>query len=122
MRPVFTVTLLLDGELVPAHSGYRLCLPAPCAATASWARASSPSTTPAEYREILQERGMVIADFMARKAKIKADARAAAAASGGVADLDDDLLESAALVEWPVVLTANFEVPGRSMPRRWSAP
>ena len=35
---------------------------------------------------------------------------AAAAAFGGVADLDDALLEEVtALVEWPVVLTANFE-------------
>ncbi|MCV5491365.1 glycine--tRNA ligase subunit beta, partial [Escherichia coli] len=63
-----------------------------------------------QYPQILQERGMVIADFMARKAKIKADVEAAAAAFGGVADLDDALLEEVtALVEWPVVLTANFE-------------
>src|SRR5699024_5098458 len=34
----------------------------------------------------------------------------AATAAGGVADLDDDLLEEVtSLVEWPVVLTAHFE-------------
>ncbi|XMR50632.1 glycine--tRNA ligase subunit beta [Escherichia coli] len=59
----------------------------------------------------LQERGMVIADFTARKAKIKADVEAAAAAFGGVEPIWNDALleEVTALVEWPVVLTANFE-------------
>ncbi|MCJ2368942.1 glycine--tRNA ligase subunit beta [Aeromonas dhakensis] len=109
VRPVFTVTLLLDGELVPAH-----ILGIDSARTIRGHRFMGESEftidNASQYPQILQERGMVIADFMARKAKIKADAEAAAAAFGGVADLDDALLEEVtALVEWPVVLTANFE-------------
>lgn len=109
VRPVFTVTLLLDGELVPAH-----ILGIDSARTIRGHRFIGESEftidNASQYPQILQERGMVIADFMARKAKIKADVEAAAAAFGGVADLDDDLLEEVtALVEWPVVLTANFE-------------
>ncbi|MDK3165697.1 glycine--tRNA ligase subunit beta [Aeromonas caviae] len=109
VRPVFTVTLLLDGELVPAH-----ILGIDSARTLRGHRFMGESEftidNASQYPQILQERGMVIADFMARKAKIKADVEAAAAAFGGVADLDDALLEEVtALVEWPVVLTANFE-------------
>ncbi|WP_270805246.1 MULTISPECIES: glycine--tRNA ligase subunit beta [unclassified Aeromonas] len=109
VRPVFTVTLLLDGELVPAH-----ILGIDSARTIRSHRFMGESEftidNASQYPQILQERGMVIADFMARKAKIKADVEAAAAAFGGVADLDDALLEEVtALVEWPVVLTANFE-------------
>lgn len=63
-----------------------------------------------QYPEILAERGKVIADYAARKAMIIADAQQAAAQLGGVADLDDDLVEEVtSLVEWPVVLTATFE-------------
>ncbi|MFQ2716240.1 glycine--tRNA ligase subunit beta [Aeromonas caviae] len=109
VRPVFTVTLLLDGELVPAH-----ILGIDSARTIRGHRFMGESEltidNASQYPQILQERGMVMADFMARKAKIKADVEAAAAAFGGVADLDDALLEEVtALVEWPVVLTANFE-------------
>ncbi|WP_324038517.1 glycine--tRNA ligase subunit beta [Aeromonas caviae] len=109
VRPVFTVTLLLDGDLVPAH-----ILGIDSARTIRGHRFMGESEftidNASQYPQILQERGMVIADFMARKAKIKVDVEAAAAAFGGVADLDDALLEEVtALVEWPVVLTANFE-------------
>ena len=109
VRPVFTVTLLLDGELVPAH-----ILGIDSARTLRGHRFMGESEftidNASQYPQILQERGLVIADFMARKAKIKADVVAAAAAFGGVADRDDALLdEVTALVEWPVVLTANFE-------------
>ncbi|WP_100753437.1 glycine--tRNA ligase subunit beta [Vibrio salilacus] len=63
-----------------------------------------------QYPAILAERGKVMADYQARKAIILADAQKAAAAVGGVADLEDDLVEEVtSLVEWPVVLTAKFE-------------
>ncbi|WP_428771901.1 glycine--tRNA ligase subunit beta [Vibrio sp.] len=63
-----------------------------------------------QYPELLLERGKVMADYEARKAIIIADAQKAAAAVGGVADLEDDLVEEVtSLVEWPVVLTAKFE-------------
>ena len=75
VRPVFTVTLLLDGELVPAH-----ILGIDSARTLRGHRFMGESEftidNASQYPQILQERGMVIADFMARKAKIKADAEA----------------------------------------------
>ncbi|WP_038175814.1 glycine--tRNA ligase subunit beta [Vibrio pacinii] len=63
-----------------------------------------------QYPAILAERGKVMADYQERKAIILADAQKAAAAVGGIADLEDDLVEEVtSLVEWPVVLTAKFE-------------
>lgn len=63
-----------------------------------------------QYPAILEERGKVMADYDARKAIILADSKKAAEAVGGIADLEDDLVEEVtSLVEWPVVLTAKFE-------------
>ena len=63
-----------------------------------------------QYPEILETRGKVMADYEARKALILADAQKAASAIGGLADLEDELVEEVtSLVEWPVVLTAKFE-------------
>ena len=63
-----------------------------------------------QYPEILQERGKVMADYEARKQIIIAEAQKAASAVGGIADLEDDLVEEVtSLVEWPVILTAKFE-------------
>ena len=50
-----------------------------------------------------------MADYEARNDHL-ADSQKAAAAVGGTADLEDDLVEEVtSLVEWPVVLTAKFE-------------
>mgnify|MGYP002656196120 FL=1 len=109
VRPVHTVTLLLGDELIPATilgiasgrtlRGHRFM--------------GEPEITidnADQYPQILETRGKVMADYDARKAKIKADAEAAARQIGGNADLSDSLLEEvASLVEWPVVLTATFE-------------
>ncbi|WBA17936.1 glycine--tRNA ligase subunit beta [Salinivibrio kushneri] len=63
-----------------------------------------------QYPERLEREGKVMADYEKRKALIIKDAKAAADAVGGVAELDDDLVEEVtSLVEWPVVLTASFE-------------
>ncbi|WP_028116960.1 glycine--tRNA ligase subunit beta [Ferrimonas senticii] len=63
-----------------------------------------------QYPQILLQDTKVMADFEARKAKIIADAKAAAEAIGGIVELDDELVEEVtSLVEWPVVLTASFE-------------
>ncbi|ELQ6107355.1 glycine--tRNA ligase subunit beta [Cronobacter turicensis] len=109
VRPIHTVTLLLDDEVLPATilgiqsdrviRGHRFM--------------GEPEFTidhADQYPQILLERGKVIADYNARKAKIQQDAEAAAAKIGGNADLSDSLLEEVtSLVEWPVVLTAKFE-------------
>ncbi|MGM3175172.1 glycine--tRNA ligase subunit beta [Dickeya lacustris] len=109
VRPVHTVTLLLGDELIPGTvlgidsarviRGHRFM--------------GEPEFTidnADQYPQILLERGKVLADYEARKAKIKADAEDAARKIGGNADLSDSLLEEVtSLVEWPVVLTAKFE-------------
>lgn len=63
-----------------------------------------------QYPALLAEKGKVMADYEERKAIILRDSQKAAAAVGGTADLEDDLVEEVtSLVEWPVVLTAKFE-------------
>ncbi|GIU46389.1 glycine--tRNA ligase beta subunit [Shewanella sairae] len=109
IRPVHTVTMLLgsevvDGELLGIKSnriirGHRFM-----------GESSFELDHADNYLVALKEKGMVLADYEARKAIIKTDAEAAATKIGGVADLEDDLLEEVtSLVEWPVVLTASFE-------------
>lgn len=109
IRPVHTVTMLLgkeliQGELLGVQSnriirGHRFM-----------GQASFELDHADNYLHALKEQGKVLADYEARKQIIQADAQAAALKINGIADLEDDLLEEVtSLVEWPVVLTANFE-------------
>lgn len=69
-----------------------------------------PIANPEAYLKTLQEQGRVIADFEARKNIIRKAAINAAATVGGLAHIEDDLLEEvAALNEWPVPVTGNFD-------------
>ena len=109
IRPVKTLTILMDSDLIEGEilgvksariiRGHRFM--------------GEPEFTidsASQYPAILEERGKVIADYETRKATIIKDSQAAAAKVGGVADLEDDLVEEVTgLVEWPVVLTAKFE-------------
>ncbi|ATG72430.1 glycine-tRNA synthetase subunit beta [Zobellella denitrificans] len=109
IRPVHTVTLLLGEQLLPAT-----ILGVDAGRTLRGHRFMGEQEFQLDhadhYLQQLEERGKVLADFERRKAIIKAGAEQAAAAAGGVADLDDELLEEVtSLVEWPVVLTASFE-------------
>ncbi|WNN44379.1 glycine--tRNA ligase subunit beta [Winslowiella toletana] len=109
VRPVHTVTLLLGDESIPAT-----ILGIDSARTLRGHRfmgeAEFTIDNADQYPQILLERGKVMADYAERKAKIKADAEAAARSIGGNADLSESLLEEVtSLVEWPVVLTAKFE-------------
>ncbi|MGF1726502.1 glycine--tRNA ligase subunit beta [Photobacterium nomapromontoriensis] len=109
IRPVKTLTMLLGDELIPGTilgvesgrtiRGHRFM-----------GEAEFTIDHADQYPAQLEERGKVMADYDARKAIILADAKQAALAVGGNADLEDDLVEEvASLVEWPVVLTASFE-------------
>ncbi|WEM42315.1 glycine--tRNA ligase subunit beta [Photobacterium sp. DA100] len=109
IRPVKTLTMLLGEELIPGTilgvesarviRGHRFM-----------GEAEFTIDNADQYPALLEERGMVMADYEARKAIILADAKKAAEAVGGIADLEDDLVEEVtSLVEWPVVLTASFE-------------
>ncbi|PPD32511.1 MAG: glycine--tRNA ligase subunit beta [Methylomonas sp.] len=65
---------------------------------------------PGEYVDILLQHGKVIADFSAREQSIRAAAIQAADTVNGIAHIEDDLLEEiAALNEWPVPVTGNFD-------------
>ena len=109
IRPVKTLTILLGDELVEGS-----ILGVASARTIRGHRFMGESEftidSADQYPAILEERGKVMADYDARKAIILAGAKKAAEAVGGIADLEDELVEEVtSLVEWPVVLTAKFE-------------
>ncbi|MCE0493646.1 glycine--tRNA ligase subunit beta [Vibrio salinus] len=109
IRPVKTLTVLLDNDLIEGE-----ILGVPSGRTIRGHRfmgeAEFEINAADEYPAILERRGKVIADYETRKATIIADSQKAAQNVGGNADLDDDLVEEVtSLVEWPVVLTAKFE-------------
>lgn len=62
------------------------------------------------YRDVLFDSGKVIADFEERKQKIRLAAEEAAQSVGGIAHIEEDLLEEiAALNEWPVPVIGHFD-------------
>ncbi len=62
------------------------------------------------YADLLEDHGMVMVDYERRKDTIRQHVEAVAAEHGGVAEIEDDLLEEVtSLVEWPVTLVGNFE-------------
>lgn len=109
IRPVHTVTMLLGSELIDGE-----LLGIKSARTIRGHRFMGESSFELDhadnYVSTLLERGKVLVDYETRKAIIKADAMKAAKDIGGIADIEEDLLEEvSSLVEWPVVLTASFE-------------
>lgn len=65
---------------------------------------------PQNYADILYTQGKVIADFEQRLTLIRGAANQAASAVGGLAHIEEDLLEEiAALNEWPVPITGSFD-------------
>jgi len=66
--------------------------------------------TAADYQQILEEKGKVIAHFARRRDKIKEYIERTAETIGGSAVIDPALLdEVTALVEWPQPIAASFE-------------
>ena len=109
IRPVHTVTMLLGDELINGE-----ILGVASAKTIRGHRFLGERefeiTHADQYPQLLREKGSVIADFNERKAAILAKAQEKAAALGGKADIENDLLEEVtALVEFPNVLAAKFE-------------
>ncbi|MDG6337271.1 glycine--tRNA ligase subunit beta [Glaesserella parasuis] len=109
VRPVHTVTLLLGDELIEGEilgiasgttiRGHRFL-----------GEREFQISHADQYPALLKEKGSVVADFNERKALILAKAQEKAAALGGVADIEEDLLdEVTSLVEYPNVLAAKFE-------------
>ncbi|MGQ7019763.1 glycine--tRNA ligase subunit beta [Vibrio cholerae] len=109
IRPVKTLTILFGSELIQGE-----ILGVASARTLRGHRfMGEPEFTiesAEQYPAILEERGKVIADYATRKAMIIEGSQQAAQQLGGIADLEDALVEEVtSLVEWPVVMTAKFE-------------
>ncbi|GAB1658096.1 glycine--tRNA ligase subunit beta [Mannheimia haemolytica] len=109
VRPVHTVTLLFGAELIEGGilgvksgrtiRGHRFL-----------GEREFQIENADQYPQLLKDRGSVVADFNERKALILAKSQEKATALGGVADIEEDLLdEVTSLVEYPNVLTAKFE-------------
>jgi glycyl-tRNA synthetase beta chain len=117
VRPVHWIVMLYGGDLVPATlletasgrttRGHRFQAPRPL----HLAR-------PGAYARTLEQRGYVIAEFSARRARIRAQVEALASGRGGQPLLCDALLdEVTALTEWPVALVGDLEARFLSLPR-----
>jgi glycyl-tRNA synthetase beta chain len=117
VRPVHWLVLLLGKQVIPATIldtaagnetlGHRFH-------SAGVLRIAAP----ADYERVLEQDGRVLADFAARRVKIRAAAAQLAEQHGGRALISDALLdEVTALVEWPVPLAARFEERFLSLPR-----
>ncbi|PAR53706.1 glycine--tRNA ligase subunit beta [Vibrio metoecus] len=109
IRPVKTLTILFGSELIQGE-----ILGVASARTIRGHRfmgeAEFTIESAEQYPAILEERGKVIADYATRKAMIIEGSQQAAQQLGGIADLEDALVEEVtSLVEWPVVMTAKFE-------------
>jgi glycyl-tRNA synthetase beta chain len=109
VRPVHWAVLLFGEEVIEAEilglstgratQGHRFHAPE-----------QLPIERPDTYLQTLYEKGRVIADFETRKTIIREAANKAAAQVSGIAHIEDDLLEEvAALNEWPVPVTGNFD-------------
>ena len=109
IRPVHTVTMLLGDELIGGEilgvastrtiRGHRFL-----------GEKEFEIQHADQYPQLLREKGSVVADFNERKAEILAKSQAKATALGGVADIEESLLEEVtSLVEYPNVLAAKFE-------------
>lgn len=65
---------------------------------------------PSVYEQLLEQDGHVIADFDRRRTMIREQVETESRKVGGIAVIDEDLLdEVTALVEWPVALAGSFE-------------
>ncbi|KNE84747.1 glycine--tRNA ligase subunit beta [Aggregatibacter aphrophilus] len=109
IRPVHTVTMLLGDELIEGE-----ILGVVSARTIRGHRFLGEKEFEIQhadqYPQLLREKGSVVADFNERKAEILAKSQAKATVLGGVADIEESLLEEVtSLVEYPNVLAAKFE-------------
>jgi glycyl-tRNA synthetase beta chain len=117
VRPVHWIVMLFGREVVPAtlletetgrHTyGHRFHAPRPLSLA-----------SPAAYERTLREKGHVLADFDARRERIRTEVATVAEAVGGRALVSQALLdEVTALTEWPVALAGRFEERFLSLPR-----
>jgi glycyl-tRNA synthetase beta chain len=117
VRPVHWIVMLFGRDIVPAtlleteagrHThGHRFHAPRPLALA-----------SPAAYERTLREKGHVLADFAARRERIRTEVITVAEAVKGRALIGAALLdEVTALTEWPVALAGRFEERFLALPR-----
>ena len=109
VRPVHWILMLLDNKVIEANilgiksnyftKGHRF-----------HANREIVITSPAAYEGTLKDQGKVLADYDERKELIRRQVIAEGEKLGGVAVIDEDLLdEVASLNEWPTALSGNFD-------------
>jgi len=109
VRPVHWILMLLDNKVIEADvlgiksnyftKGHRF-----------HANREIVITSPAAYEGILKDQGKVLADYEERKELIRSQVISEGEKLGGVAVIDEDLLdEVASLNEWPTALAGNFD-------------
>ena len=117
VRPVHGLVLLHGDALLPATVlgvsasrstvGHRFMAPEPIYIEAA-----------ADYPQLLEQQGKVIASFAQRRERIRLAVQHQAAALGGTPLMSDALLdEVTALVEWPVPVAGQFETRFLTLPR-----
>ncbi|HWX68817.1 MAG TPA: glycine--tRNA ligase subunit beta [Steroidobacteraceae bacterium] len=117
VRPVHWIVMLFGRDVVPATlletetgrrtHGHRFHAPRPLSLA-----------SPAAYERTLLEKGHVLADFAARRARIRTEVATVASAVEGRALVSEALLdEVTALTEWPVALAGRFEERFLALPR-----
>lgn len=117
VRPVHWIVLLFGGDVIPARildtdagrltRGHRFMAPP----------APLPLATPSDYSKTLFD-AHVIADFAARRERIRECVTEAGEKLGGHALLDAELLdEVTALCEWPEAVAGDFEARFLELPR-----
>ncbi len=109
VRPVHWVVMMLGDELINGE-----ILGVASGNTTKGHRFHHPETIvikqAARYAEQLREQGHVIANFAKRRDEVRAQAEAAAKALGGVAHIEDALLdEVTALIELPIAVSGSFD-------------
>ena len=105
IRPVHTVTMLLGDELIEGE-----ILGVASARTIRGHRFLGEKEFEIQHADQYPQLLRVVADFNERKAEILSKSQAKATALGGVADIEESLLEEVtSLVEYPNVLSAKFE-------------
>ncbi|WP_319380204.1 glycine--tRNA ligase subunit beta [Thiomicrorhabdus sp.] len=109
VRPVHWVLMLLGSDVVPAE-----ILGHQTSNTTRGHRFHAPQAIeiakPSDYINTLCTQGYVQADFATRADMIRLQVEAAAKAEGGVAQIDEDLLEEVtALNEWPQAIVGDFD-------------
>lgn len=116
VRPVHWVLMLLGNHIIPAT-----VLGHAASNTTRGHRFHAPSALviahPHDYASTLRTQGFVEADFELRAAKIRQQVEQVAQQAGGVAVIDDALLdEVTALNEWPVAFVGDFDEQFLSVP------